>query len=95
MSLDTRDIEKIARLARLELAPGEAESYARSLSSILELIEQMGAVDTAGTAPLAHPHEAGLRLREDLVTEGDRREEFLKLAPAAEAGLYLVPKVIE
>jgi aspartyl-tRNA(Asn)/glutamyl-tRNA(Gln) amidotransferase subunit C len=95
MSFDTRDTERIARLARIELAPGEAEAYTRTLSSILELIEQMSAVDTTGIAPLAHPHEAGLRLRADEVTETDRREKFLQIAPATEAGLYLVPKVIE
>ncbi len=97
MSLDRQQVKKIAHLARLALREDEDEvdAYAATLSRILGLIEQMNAVDTAGVAPMAHPNDAGLRLREDAVTETDQREKFLKLAPAAEAGLYLVPKVIE
>lgn len=95
MSLDHKAVERIARLARLELSVHDAPAYAETLSRILELVEQMRAVDTSGVAPLAHPHEAGLRLREDAVSETDQRERFLKIAPAAKAGMYLVPKVIE
>ncbi|OGI49265.1 MAG: asparaginyl/glutamyl-tRNA amidotransferase subunit C [Candidatus Muproteobacteria bacterium RBG_16_65_34] len=95
MSLDRSQVRKIAHLARLEITDAEAERYAETLSRILDLVEQMNAVDTTGVAPMAHPTDAGLRLREDVVTETDRREKFLGLAPAAEAGLYLVPKVIE
>ena len=78
-----------------ETAPSAADAYAETLSRILGLIEQMNAVDTAGVEPMAHPNEAGLRLRTDLVTEADQRDKFQKIAPAVEAGLYLVPKVIE
>ena len=95
MSLDRQQVLKIAHLARLALRADEVDAYAATLSRILGLIEQMNAVDTAGVAPMAHPNDAGLRLRDDVVTEIDQRERFLKLAPAAEAGLYLVPKVIE
>jgi len=95
MSLDQAQVRRIAHLARLEIGDAEAEHYAKELSRILDLVEQMNAVDTTGVAPMAHPNDAGLRLREDAVTESDQRERFLKIAPAAEAGLYLVPKVIE
>lgn len=95
MSLDREQVRKIAHLARLQITEQEAVAYADSLSRILGLIEQMNAVDTAGVAPMAHPNEAGLRLRADAVTEADQREKFQKIAPAVEAGLYLVPKVIE
>jgi aspartyl-tRNA(Asn)/glutamyl-tRNA(Gln) amidotransferase subunit C len=95
MSLDREQVRKIAHLARLHITGQEADAYAETLSRILGLIEQMNAVDTAGVAPMAHPNEAGLRLREDAVTEPDQREKFQKIAPAVEAGLYLVPKVIE
>jgi aspartyl-tRNA(Asn)/glutamyl-tRNA(Gln) amidotransferase subunit C len=95
MSLDREQVRKIAHLARLQITEQEAVAYADSLSRILGLIEQMNAVDTAGVAPMAHPNEAGLRLRADAVTEADQRDKFQKLAPAVEAGLYLVPKVIE
>jgi aspartyl-tRNA(Asn)/glutamyl-tRNA(Gln) amidotransferase subunit C len=95
MSLDREQVRKIAHLARLHITEQEAVTYADTLSRILGLIEQMNAVDTTGVAPMAHPNEAGLRLRADAVTEPDQREKFQKIAPAVEAGLYLVPKVIE
>jgi len=95
MSLDRQQVLKIAHLARLALREEEVDATAASLSRILGLIEQMNAVDTADVEPMAHPNDAGLRLREDAVTEKDQRDKFLQLAPAAEAGLYLVPKVIE
>lgn len=95
MSLDTTQVQKIAHLARLAITPDEAKTYAESLSRILGLIEQMNAVDTKNVAPMAHPSDVALRLREDAVTETDQREKFQAIAPAVEAGLYLVPKVIE
>jgi aspartyl-tRNA(Asn)/glutamyl-tRNA(Gln) amidotransferase subunit C len=95
MSLSREQVRKIAHLARLRITEDEAGAYAQSLTRILGLIEQMNAVDTASVEPMAHPNDAALRLREDAVTETDQRERFLALAPAAEAGLYLVPKVIE
>jgi aspartyl-tRNA(Asn)/glutamyl-tRNA(Gln) amidotransferase subunit C len=95
MSIDHKEVYRIARLARLHLGEDEAAAYAETLSRILGLIERMNAVDTAGVEPMAHPTNMSLRLREDVVTETDQREKFLALAPAAEAGLFLVPKVIE
>ena len=65
------------------------------LNGIFDLIEQMQAVDTTGVEPMSHPQELATRLREDVVTETNRREAFQKVAPQTEAGLYLVPKVIE
>lgn len=95
MSLTRQQVQRIAHLARLEISEAEAGAYAEALTRILGLVEQMNAVDTTGVAPMAHPTDAGLRLRADAVTETDRRDKLLGLAPAAEAGLYLVPKVIE
>ncbi len=95
MSLDKNDVSKIAHLARLEIGEQETRAYAETLSRILGLIEQMREVDTAGVEPMAHPFDAGLRLRDDAVGEPNLRDKFQKLAPAVEAGLYLVPKVIE
>jgi len=95
MSLDQEQVKRIAHLARLDVTDAEAEGYAKALTRIFGLIEQMNAVDTADIAPMAHPSEAGLRLREDAVTETDERARFQAIAPAVEAGLYLVPKVIE
>ena len=95
MSINREQVRKIAHLARLHITEQEADAYADTLSRILGLIEQMNAVDTAGVVPMAHPNDAGLRLREDAVAEINQREKFQKIAPAVEAGLYLVPKVLE
>ena len=95
MSLGSAEVAKIAHLARLAIGEADIPAYARNLSSILELVAQMNAVDTTGVEPLAHPLEMAQRLRSDVVSESDQRERFQAIAPSVEAGLYLVPKVIE
>ncbi|CUB03234.1 Asp-tRNA(Asn)/Glu-tRNA(Gln) amidotransferase subunit GatC [Marinomonas fungiae] len=95
MSLEKQDVLKIAHLARLALDDNDAEQYQHSLTSVLDLVEQMQSVDTNGVEPLSHPLEAKQRLRDDVVTEDNRREAFLANAPQTEAGLFLVPKVID
>ena len=95
MSLNRDDVEKIAHLARLAITEEEAEAYASDLSNILTLVEEMNAVDTEGVTPMAHPLHMAQRLRVDEVTEVDQRERFQSNAPLTEAGLYLVPRVIE
>ena len=95
MPLGTAEVAKIAHLARLAIREEDAPVYARNLSAILELVEQMNAVDTRGVAPMAHPLEMAQRLRADEVSEYDQREHFQAIAPRVDAGLYLVPKVIE
>lgn len=93
--LTLEDIQRIARLARLRISEQEAAQTGEQLNGIFRLIEQMQAVDTTGVAPMAHAQEVYQRLREDVVTETDRREAYQAIAPQTEAGLYLVPKVIE
>ena len=96
VTLTRRDVESIAHLARLQITDEELPVYVGSLSAILAFVEQLSAVATDGVTPMAHPLEAQVQpLREDCVTESDRREAFQANAPAVEAGLYLVPKVIE
>ena len=95
MTLERSDIEKIAHLARLAINDDDVPHYARDLSNILELVEQMNRVATDTIEPLAHPVDATQRFRPDVVTETDQRDRFQRIAPAVEAHLYLVPKVIE
>ncbi len=95
MALDAADVKKIAYLARLGIDPVDVPEYSRNLSDILAFVEQLAAVDTSGVEPMAHPLEATQRLRADVVSESDDRETFQSVAPETEAGLYLVPKVIE
>ena len=95
MSLTASDVKKIAYLARLGIDEPQIDGYARDLSNILDLMTQMGQQDTTGVTPMAHPLDQMQRLREDIVTETDQREHFQTIAPQTEAGLYLVPKVID
>jgi len=99
MALNLNDVTRIAHLARLELAEGEAQQTLGQLNNIFALVEKMQAVDTTGIEPLAHPvdqiAEIALRLRADAVTEEIRRDDFQQCAPATQDGLYLVPRVIE
>jgi aspartyl-tRNA(Asn)/glutamyl-tRNA(Gln) amidotransferase subunit C len=95
MSLSLDDVSRIARLARIEISPAEAERTRDQLNGILAFVEQLQAVNTDGIAPLAHAVDVVQRLRPDVVTESDRRDAFQAIAPETEAGLYLVPKVIE
>ena len=104
MALSTKDIKKIAHLARIEVSDHDAVETLTKLTGILGLIEQMQAVDTTGIEPMSHSQDLSQRLREDVVTRANLREEFQKNAPllgngstlqAVADGLYLVPKVIE
>ena len=95
MSIEVDEVKKIAKLACLNVTEADIQSYATNLSNILDLVEQMNAVDTTGVTPMSHPFDAVQRLREDVVTDLNRREDFQTIAPAVEDGLYLVPKVIE
>jgi aspartyl-tRNA(Asn)/glutamyl-tRNA(Gln) amidotransferase subunit C len=95
MAFDKSEVEKVAQLARLHMSEAETAEVASRITDILALIDQMQSIDTDGVEPLAHPLDVTQPLREDKVTEIDRRDELQTLAPASEDGLYLVPKVIE
>jgi aspartyl-tRNA(Asn)/glutamyl-tRNA(Gln) amidotransferase subunit C len=95
MSLGPIEVKKIAHLARLAISEADIPVYVRNLSAILQLVEQMNVVDTSGVEPMAHPLDIAQRLRPDVVSETDQREHFQAIAPQTEAGLYLVPAVIE
>jgi aspartyl-tRNA(Asn)/glutamyl-tRNA(Gln) amidotransferase subunit C len=95
VSLTAEDVNKIAHLARLGINDQDKGTYARDLSSILDLMTQMSELNTDNISPMAHPMELSQTLRPDIVTEPDNREKFQSIAPQVEAGLYLVPKVIE
>ena len=95
MAFDKAEVEKIAQLARLYISDSEIDEVTGRIRDILALIDQMQSVDTDDVVPLAHPLDLTQRLREDDVTEFNRRDELQLLAPEVEQGLYLVPKVIE
>ena len=95
MSLTAADVSRIAQLARLELSQDEAAHTLEQLNGVFGLIEQLVAVDTRGVEPMTHAQDMVLRLRSDEVVEPDRRDDYQRVAPSVEQGLYLVPKVIE
>ena len=95
MAFDKTEVEKIAQLARLHISDSEIDEVTGRITDILALIDQMQSVDTDTVVPLANPLDLTQRLREDDVTEFNRRDELQLLAPEVEQGLYLVPKVIE
>jgi aspartyl-tRNA(Asn)/glutamyl-tRNA(Gln) amidotransferase subunit C len=95
MSIDRDAIEKIASLSKIKLDEEAIPEVTKRISAILDMVDQMQSVDTSSVEPMANPLDAFQRLRADEVTESNQRDDFQALAPEAEAGLYLVPKVIE
>lgn len=95
MSLSINDVYKVARLARLGMTEQEAQTAHAQLLNIFGLIAEMQAVDTTGIAPMSHAQDITQRLRKDVVTELNQREQFQAAAPQIKNGLYLVPQVIE
>lgn len=95
MTISLDDVRYIAHLARLKINEADLEKYAKTVTNILSLAEQMQALDTQNINPMSHPLDLNQRSRADVVTEKNQREAFQKIAPEVESGLYLVPKVIE
>ena len=99
MALTPADVSRIAHLARLALTPDEERAMLAQINGFFDIVERMEQVDTRGVEPLYTPlsalSEVALRLRDDVVTEGDDRERNQRSAPQVEGGLYLVPRVIE
>jgi aspartyl-tRNA(Asn)/glutamyl-tRNA(Gln) amidotransferase subunit C len=95
MSVDTNTVRKIASLARIAVTDGEVEAMTGELNNILHWVEQLGEVNTDGIEPLAAVIPNHLRLRDDVITDGDIRDRVLANAPQAEHGFFAVPKVIE
>lgn len=95
MSLEHDHVKRIAQLARIAIPASEYDAVLGQLNGILGLIDELSAVPTEGVVPMAHAQDVAQRLREDAVTESDRRTALLANAPQSEAGLFLVPKVIE
>ena len=95
MSVDTATVRHVAKLARIAMSDAEVEALVPELNNILGWVEQLGEVNTDGVEPLTAVIDNQLRLRQDAVTDGDRRDDVLANAPAAEHGFFAVPKVIE
>jgi aspartyl-tRNA(Asn)/glutamyl-tRNA(Gln) amidotransferase subunit C len=95
MALDKATVAHIAALARIRLSEAELEPLAHELSGILTWVEQLNEVDTSGVPPMTSVAATGLPMREDVVTDGDCREDILGNAPRTARGFFVVPKVVE
>lgn len=95
MTISDHEVSNIARLARLRITATEATHYSQELTKILGFIEQIQAIDTQRVTPMAHPFALSMPLREDVISESCPREQLQQCAPLTEAGMYLVPPVLE
>jgi aspartyl-tRNA(Asn)/glutamyl-tRNA(Gln) amidotransferase subunit C len=95
MALTLDDVKRVANLARVAIDEAEARAVHDQINDVFKLIAEMQAVDTREVTPMSHALDVAQRLREDGVTAGDEHQRFQSVAPQVEAGLYLVPKVIE
>ncbi len=95
MTLTVKEVKNIAHLARLGFADEEIEGFTGNLSRIIDLVSQLDEAETDDVVPMAHPLHMNQPMRQDTVTETDQRDLYQKNAPRTEAGLYLVPRVID
>ncbi len=95
MSVDKKTVRHVAKLSRLALAEGEAEIMAPEIANILHFVEQLNAVNVDGVEPLKSILPMALKMREDVVSDGDIQDQILKNAPASDDGYFTVPKVVE
>jgi aspartyl-tRNA(Asn)/glutamyl-tRNA(Gln) amidotransferase subunit C len=95
VKLTRQNVEQIAHLARLEIAPEELDGVVEKLGRIVDFVDQLQSADTSAVTPMAHPMHMSQRLRADVVTEADRRDLYQRNSAAVEDGLYTVPRVLE
>lgn len=95
MSFTPDAFRKIAHLARLAVSEQDLTTFTPQIADMLNMIEQLNQMDTTNVLPMSHSLDLSQRLRPDAVTEPNLREKYQAIAPEVEAGLYLVPKVIE
>ncbi len=95
MSVNAQQVRHVAKLARIAMSDAEVDALVPELNNILGWVDQLSAVDTDGVEPLTAVIDLKLRLREDVVNDGDVRDKVLLNAPDAQHGFFAVPKVIE
>lgn len=95
MNLETKDLEKLARLARLDLSSQDQTAVLTSLDAVLNWVGSLSQAPTQDVEPMAHPHDLALRLRDDVAKPLPDRELLMQNAPQAAGGLFIVPRVVE
>jgi aspartyl-tRNA(Asn)/glutamyl-tRNA(Gln) amidotransferase subunit C len=94
-ALSATDIDKIAKLAHLQITDGGCQRYAVSLNNILSMMDHLQTIDTTDVEPLKNPFDTAQPLRDDVATQPNLREAYQAIAPMTQDGLYLVPKVLD
>mgnify|MGYP006298998251 FL=1 len=94
MKITVKDVEHIAKLAKLTLSDGEKEAYTQQMSDILQYMEKLNELDTSDVKPLSHVMEVTNAFREDEPKASLSQEEALKNAPKSDGDFFVVPKVI-
>ena len=95
MSVDAKDVRKIAQLARIAVNDDEIEHLQGEMNAIRAFVEQLNEVDVTGVEPMTSVTPMTMKKRTDLVTDGGDPEAILKNAPAREGDYFIVPKVVE
>jgi aspartyl-tRNA(Asn)/glutamyl-tRNA(Gln) amidotransferase subunit C len=95
MSVDSKTVRRIARLARIAVDDDQAAAMEKELNALLAWVEQLSEVDVEGVPPMTSVVEQKLKMRQDAVTDGGRRDDVLKNAPLSKEGFFIVPKVVE
>ena len=95
MSVDAKTVKRIGSLARIRIEENEVAGYQEELNAILGFIEQLDEVDVSGVEPMTSVMPMTLRLRDDVITDGDYPEQIVANAPLSEDNFFMVPKVIE
>lgn len=95
MSIEPETAARVAKLARIKVAPEALPALAAEFNTILGFIEQLNEVDVDGIEPMTSVTPMRLRRRDDVVTDGDQQARVLKNAPDAREGFFAVPKVVE
>ena len=95
MSVDLATVKRVAHLARIAVTDEEAARMEGELNTILGFVEHLSEVDVDGVEPMTSNVAQPLRLREDVVTDGDKVAEVLSNAPKSADGFFVVPKVVE
>lgn len=91
--IETKDVEHVAKLARLEITEEEKPKFARQLGDILKYVEMMNEVDTEGVEPMSHSIDFSNVMREDVKQYEQTREELMSNAPDVESDFFKVPKI--
>lgn len=94
MALSEKDVQYVAKLARLEVTGEEVAKYTQQLANILEYVEQLNKLDTSNVEPLTHPLDMKNIFREDVVLPCLTQQEVLSNAPEPQSGHFKVPKIM-